>query len=114
MKKMILSAVIASAIAATGIAQDKPMDPQEPREVKQSSQAAAKTMRGTINSIDNAGKSFVVKDESTGKEVTIYWDSATKVNGDLKVGNMVSFQASENSGKWTASSIEASSAKKPY
>jgi hypothetical protein len=113
MKKILLTAAMVSAIAATAMAvpQDKPVKPQEPREV---SQSAAKAVRGSIVTIDNSMKSVVVKDETSGKEVTVYWDGATKVTGDLKVGGQISLQATEQSGRMVASSIEATGAKKPY
>ena len=117
MKKMILSAAIASAIAAAAVAipQDKPRDPQEPQAVQSSqAQAPAKTMRGSITSVDNTAKSFVIKDEASGKEVTVYWTGATKLNGELKVGSVVSIESSEQGGRTVATSIDATSAKKPY
>jgi hypothetical protein len=117
MKKTILSAAIASAIAVAAFAapQEKPRDSGagDPEKV-QSSQAPAKSTRGTITSIDNASKSFVVRDEASGKEATVYWNASTKVNGDLKVGAVVSLEATEQSGKMVATTIEATSAKKPY
>ncbi|HYX19703.1 MAG TPA: DUF5666 domain-containing protein, partial [Thermoanaerobaculia bacterium] len=64
-------------------------------------------------SVDNSGKSFTVKDDS-GKETTVFWDSSTKVSGDLKVGSMVTVQSSQSSGKTMASSVEVKSAQKPY
>ena len=116
MKKMILSAAIAAAIAAAAVAapQDKPRDPQDPQ-AAQSSQAPAKTtMRGSITSVDNTAKSFVMKDEASGKEVTVFWTGSTKLNGDLKVGSTVSVETSDQGGRTVATSIDASSAKKPY
>ena len=116
MKRLILSAAIAAALAATtAIAQEKPQDPAQP-EARQSSsqQAQAATIKGTVASVDQSGKSFVVKDEASGKEVTVYWDSSTKVNGDLKPGSMVSLQTTDQGGKMTATSIDIKSAKKPY
>jgi len=118
MKKLILSAAIATAIAAAAVAtpQDKPRDPQDPQAVQssQQSQAPAKTMRGSVTSVDNSAKSFVLKDEASGKEVTVYWTGTTKLNGDLKVGSMVSIETSEQGGRTVATSIDASGAKKPY
>jgi len=119
MKRVLLSAAIAAglALSTAAIAQDSSQ--QKPNEMKpvqsQSQQAAPSTIRGTISSVDNSGKSFVVKDDSTGKEVTVYWDSSTKVNGDLKVGNQVSLQTTDQGGRMMATSIDAkASAKKPY
>lgn len=115
MKRVILSAAIAAALAATtAIAQEKPQDPTAP-EARQSTsqQAPAATMKGTVSSVDQSGKSFVIKDEA-GKETTVYWDASTKVNGDLKPGSMVSIQTTDQGGKVMATSIDAKGAKKPY
>ncbi len=114
MKKILLSAAIASAVAAAAVAtpQDKPRDPQDASAVSQSAQAPAKTMRGSVTSIDNAAKSFVMKDEASGREVTVYWTGSTKVNGDLKVGSMVSIETNEESGRTVANAIDVT--KKPY
>ena len=116
MKRLILSAAIAAALAATtAIAQEKPQDPSQQPEARQSSsQAPASTIHGTVASVDQSGKSFVVKDEASGKEVTVFWDSSTKVNGDLKPGSMVSLQTTDQGGKMMATSIDIKSAKKPY
>src|SRR5262245_53892629 len=121
MKRLILSAAIASALAVAGtaMAQDKPTDPADPAkpEARQSSsqaQAPATSIKGTVVSVDQSGKSVVVKDDATGKETTVYWDSSTKVSGDLKVGSMVSIQTTDQGGKMMATSIDAKGAKKPY
>ena len=116
MKRIILSAAIAAALAATtAVAQEKPQDPSAP-EARQSTsqQAPAATVRGTVSSVDQSGKSFVIKDDATGKEVTVYWDSSTKLSGDLKPGSMVSVQTTDQGGKMMATSIDAKGAKKPY
>ncbi len=117
MKRVILSAAIASAlaVAASAIPQEKPMDPAQQPEARQStSQAQATTIKGSVVSVDQSGKSFIVKDEASAKEVTVYWDSATKVNGDLKPGSMVALQTTDQGGKMMATSIDIKSAKKPY
>ena len=120
MKRIILSAAIAAALAATtAIAQDKPQDPNAPpapeaRQSSSQSQAAPTTVHGTVSSVDQSGKSFVVKDDATGKETTVYWDSSTKMSGDLKPGSTVSVQTTDSGGKMMATSIDAQGAKKPY
>ena len=38
------------------------------------SAASATRCAGPITSVDNTDKSFVVKDEASGKEVTVFWD----------------------------------------
>ena len=117
MKRLILSAAIAAALAATtAIAQEKPQDPSSAPEARQSTQQtqAAAAMRGSVVSVDQSGKSFVLKDDATGKEVTVYWDASTKVNGDLKPGSMVSVMTADQGGKTTATTIDIKAAKKPY
>ena len=118
MKRLILSAAIAAALAATtAIAQEKPQDPTAPErpDARQSSsqQMQAATLKGTVSSVDQSGKSFVIKDEA-GKETTVYWDSSTKMSGDLKPGSMVTIQTTDSGGKVMATSISTASAKKPY
>jgi hypothetical protein len=44
----------------------------------------------------------------------VFWDSSTKVNGDLAVGSTVSLQTTDQGGRTVATSIEAKAAKKPY
>ncbi len=111
MKRLLLTAAIVSAFAfaSAAIAQDKPSDSQSSKSMQ-----SATPIRGTITSVDNSGKSFMVKDESTGKETTVYWDSSTKLTGDLKVGSMVTVQSSQSSGRTMATSIEVKNAQKPY
>ncbi len=82
----------------------------------QSSQSSAQSIRGTISSVDNNAKTLTVKD-STGKDVTIYWNDTTRFSGgsfsDLKEGSAVTIQATDQSGRMVASSITLSS-KKSY
>jgi hypothetical protein len=118
MKRLILSAAIAAAFAATtAIAQEKPQDPSAPearQSTSQSQSQSAATLRGTVSSVDQSGKSFVIKDEASGKETTVYWDSSTKMSGDLKPGSMVTIQTTDAGGRVMATSISIASAKKPY
>jgi hypothetical protein len=110
MKKVSLLALAAALVLSTvAIAQDtKPAD--KPSQQPSSSMSS---LRGTISSVDNTGKSFVVKD-SAGKETTVYWNDATRLSGDLATGSMVVIQSSTQDGKVMASSIQVSGAKKPY
>jgi hypothetical protein len=116
MKRVLLSAALVSAFAfaTAAVAQDKPSSDRPSDSQGQSkSMQSASSIHGTITSVDNSGKSFTVKDDS-GKETTVYWDSTTKLSGDLKVGSMVTVQSSQSSGKTMASSIEVKNAQKPY
>ena len=110
MKRIILSAAIAASLAAAPMA----LLAQDGSQSNPSSQKTAMTMHGTVTSVDNNAKSFVVKDDVSGKEVTVFWDSSTKVNGDLAVGSTVSLQTTDQGGRTVATSIDAKAAKKPY
>jgi Cu/Ag efflux protein CusF len=59
-------------------------------------------MEGTITKVDMAGKSMVVK-TADGKDVTVYWNDTTKLQGTPKEGETVHFKADEKDGKTTAS-----------
>jgi Cu/Ag efflux protein CusF len=52
----------------------------------------------TITKIDAAGKSMVVK-TADGKDMTIYWNDATKLQGTPKEGEEVHFKAADKDGK---------------
>jgi len=112
MKRIILSAAIAASLAAAPMALLAQDGSQSARD--NPSQKAAMTMHGTVTSVDNNAKSFVVKDDVSGKEVTVFWDSSTKVNGDLAVGSTVSLQTTDQGGRTVATSIDAKASKKPY
>jgi Cu/Ag efflux protein CusF len=79
----------------------------------QPSQSSMKSLRGTVSSVDNTAKSFVVKD-SSGKEVTVFWTDSTRMSGDLKEGSSVDIQTSDQGGKMVATSVDVQAAKKPY
>jgi len=112
MKRIILSAAIAASLAAAPMVLLAQGGPQSSKE--NPSQQNAMAMHGTVTSVDNNAKSFVLKDDVSGKEVTVYWDSSTKVTGDLKVGSMVNLQTTDQSGRTVATSIDAKASKKPY
>jgi len=62
-------------------------------------------LKGTIASIDDAAKSFVL--DSAGKNNTITWTTATKVHGGpLKASQSVVVRAMEKDGKWIATSVK--------
>ena len=58
----------------------------------------------TITKLDMAGKSMVVK-TADGKDMTIYWNDATKVQGTLKEGETIHVKTSEKDGKTWATSV---------
>ncbi|MGE5275831.1 MAG: hypothetical protein ACM3SU_02445 [Acidobacteriota bacterium] len=72
-----------------------------------------KAVSGTISRLDTASKSMVIKD-TTGKEVTVFWDDATRVTGgELREGSQVEVQTKDQDGKNFATSIQIR-ATKPY
>jgi hypothetical protein len=75
-------------------------------------QTELKTVSGTISNLDTTGKSLVVK-QSSGEEVTVYWNDGTTVSGDLREGQQVRVETKEQGGKTWAMSIQVQ-AKKPY
>ena len=115
MKRVLLSLAMVSAfaLATAAMAQDKPSS-DRPSDSQSSQKASPASIHGTITSVDQSAKSFTVKDEATGKETTVYWDSSTKLSGDLKVGSMVMVQSTDSSGRKLATSVEVKSAQKPY
>ena len=68
-------------------------------------------MEGTITKVDMAGKSMVVK-TADGKDMTIYWNDATKVQGTLKEGETIHVKTSDKDGKTWATYVHVG-AKKP-
>jgi hypothetical protein len=75
-------------------------------------QTELKTVSGTISSLDTTGKSLVIK-QSSGEEVTVYWNDGTTVSGDLREGQQVRVETKEQDGQIWAMSIQVQ-AKKPY
>jgi hypothetical protein len=58
----------------------------------------------TITKLDMAGKSMVVK-TADGKDMTIYWNDATKVQGTLKEGETIHVKTSDKDGKTWATFV---------
>ena len=85
MKKALALGLVLVFCAAIGLAKNEPMGKSAATEA-------------TISKLDMAGKSMVVK-TADGKEMTIYWNDATKVQGTLKEGETVHVKTSEKDGK---------------
>ena len=66
--------------------------------------------QATISKLDMAGKSMVVK-TADGKDMTIYWNDATKVEGTLKEGETIWVKSSEKDGKVWATSVHVKTKK---
>ena len=84
MKKALALSVMIVMCAAIGLAASGDM--------------GGKATEATITKLDMAGKSMVVK-TADGKDMTIYWNDATKVQGTLKEGETVHVKTSEKDGK---------------
>jgi hypothetical protein len=65
---------------------------------------AGMMLEGTITKLDMTGRSMVVK-SADGKETTVYWNEATKLEGVLKEGSTVHLSTMEKDGKTWASSV---------
>jgi Cu/Ag efflux protein CusF len=90
MKKALALAVVLVFCAAIGFAAG--------------ADKAVKPIEATISKLDMAGKSMVVK-KADGKEMTIYWNDDTKVEGVLKEGATIHFKTSEKDGKTWATKV---------
>jgi len=113
MKKVLaLALTVGFGLAVAAFAQDATQTKPDPSQSNPSQSQSGKVVTGTITSIDNAAKTFVVKDES-GQNVTVYWSDATRVSGDLKEGAAVSVQTNDEGGKTMATTIQVRT-KKSY
>ena len=56
------------------------------------------TAKGTIMKMDKDAKMMTLK-SSKGKEMTMYWDDSTKVEGDMKEGSMATVHYMKHDGK---------------
>src|SRR5262249_3470548 len=65
----------------------------------------------TIAKLDSTARTMVVR-TSYGKEMTVYWSEATKIEGTLKQGETVRIQASYKDGRIWASSLQVGPVKK--
>ena len=70
-----------------------------------------KATEATISKLDSANKSMVVK-TSDGKEMTIYWNDETKVQGTLKEGETIHVKTSDKDGKTWATYVHVGAMKK--
>jgi hypothetical protein len=93
MKKALALAVVLVFCAALGLAHGD------------------KATEATISKLDTAGKSMVVK-TADGKEMTIYWNDETKVQGVLKEGETIHVKTSEKDGKTWATWVHVGKLKK--
>ena len=113
----MLAAAVTLSAAALVAQQDnrKPNDPRANNPQTYDSAKSAGTYEGTVSQIDPSGSSFVLRDRS-GSEVTIAWDSATRLTGveasrgtglsALKVGDEVTVKTSTQGDKTVASMVQ--------
>lgn len=83
MKKVLALAVVAVFCAVVGLA---------------GQHVDGTGVSGTITKVDMTAKSMVVK-TADGKDTTIYWNDATKVQGTPKEGEMVHVKTMDKDGK---------------
>jgi hypothetical protein len=95
MKKAFALAVVLVFCAALGLAHG----------------AGGKATEATISKLDMAGKSMVVK-TADGKEMTLYWNDDTKVQGTLKEGETIHVKTSDKDGKTWATWVHVGKMKK--
>jgi hypothetical protein len=88
MKRALALALIVAFCAAVGLANT----------------GGDKATEATITRLDMAAKSMVVK-TSDGKELTVYWNDATSLQGTLKEGEIVHIKTSEKDGRLLATWI---------
>jgi Cu/Ag efflux protein CusF len=113
MKKILALAMVVGFAAASTLAATQ-QRPREKGDQQNSPSSQAKSLRGTIARVDNDAKSLTVKDDA-GKEMTVFWNESTKIDGgELKEGNAVSLETTQQDGKTLATSIKVTAAKKPY
>jgi hypothetical protein len=81
--------------------------------MKSDSMKSAKMMtaKGTIMKMDKGSRMMTMK-SSKGKEMTMYWDDSTKVEGDMMEGSMATVHYMMHDGKMMAHDVKMSSAMK--
>ena len=109
MRTMHLKKTVALAVATVlGVALGALA--QEPRDPKMTPGTELKA--GTVTRLDSDARIITVKAASKegvpsadAKEITLYWDQATKVEGTLRKGELIQFRAAEKDGKTVATFI---------
>ncbi len=93
---------------------------QEPRDPKMT--PGSDLRAGTVTRLDSEARMISVKATNKegvptpgveGKELTIYWDQATKVEGTLREGELIHFRAAEKDGKTVATFIRVGKVDRP-
>jgi hypothetical protein len=63
-----------------------------------------RTVAGTVIKVDEPHRSLVLRNDS-GRDITIFWDDATRFAGELKEGALVEAETVERDGRTVAVSI---------
>jgi len=93
---------------------------QEPRDPKMTPGTDLKA--GTVTRLDSDTRMITVKATNRdgipapgadAKELTLYWDQATKVEGTLREGELIHFGAAEKDGKTVATFIRVGKVDRP-
>ena len=117
MRTMHLKKAVALAVATVlGVALGALA--QEPRDPKMTPGSELKA--GTVTRLDSDTKMITVKTAgkegvpgADAKELTLYWDQATKVEGTLREGELIHFRAAEKDGKTVATFIRVGKVDRP-
>ena len=117
MRTMHLKKTVALAVATVlGVALGALA--QEPRDPKMTPGTELKA--GTVTRLDSDARIITVKAASKegvpsadAKEITLYWDQATKVEGTLREGELIHFRAAEKDGKTVATFIRVGKVDRP-
>ena len=112
LKRAIALAVAAVLAVALGALAQDPTPAQDPALAQEPTGGDLKV--GTVTRLDTAAKMISVKATNKegvpapgmdAKDVTIYWDQATKVEGTIREGELISFRAAQKDGKTVATFI---------
>ena len=119
MRTMHLKKAVALAVAtvlgvALGALAQEPRDPM--------TTPGSDLKAGTVTRLDSDARMISIKATNKdgipasgvdAKELTIYWDQATKVEGTLREGELIHFRAAEKGGKTVATFIRVGKVDRP-
>jgi hypothetical protein len=112
LKKAVALAVATVLVVALGALAQEPRDPKMT--------PGSELKAGTVTRLDSDARMISVKTASKegvpgadAKELTLYWDQATKVEGTLREGELIHFRAAEKDGKTVATFIRVGKVDRP-
>jgi len=112
LKRAIALAVAAVFAVALGALAQDPAPAQDPALAQEPTGGELKA--GTVTRLDSTAKMISIKATNKegvpapgadAKEMTIYWDTATKVEGTIREGELIHFRAAQKDGKTVATFI---------